>query len=205
MTGNFQFASATGSSLDSMERPTLSHVRLRARRRALWLRQLWSSDDGNATGLAVTHSEVDRILADPSEIKQAEISFYESNQQARELSRLIVLADKCAEEDERWQTLLGIYRMSQEESDLLALAILVVSDPSFARVCAYLHDDATAGYATQLLAAALFDWPPDAEFRRNDSASLAPGLGSVQCCVRAEYTVDGRFLYRALAPDRTSD
>ncbi len=178
MTGNFQFASATGSSLYSMERPTLSRVRLRARRRALWLRQLWSSDDGNATGLAITHSEVDRILADPSEIKQAEISFYDSNQQARELSRLIVLADKCAEEDERWQTLLGIYRMSQEESDLLALAILVVSDPSFARVCAYLHDDATAGYATQLLAAALFDWPPDAGVS-SDSILLRWRLASV--------------------------
>src|ERR1700722_4096584 len=113
MTQNFQFASATGS-LYSTERPVLSRVRLRARRCALWLRQLWSSEDGNATGLAITHNEVDRILADPSEVKQAEISFYESNQQARELSRLIVLADKNAEEDERWQALLGIYRMSQE-------------------------------------------------------------------------------------------
>jgi AAA+ superfamily predicted ATPase len=144
-----------------MERAVLSRVRLRARRRALWLRQSWSSDE-NATGLAITHTEADRILADPSEIKQAEVSFYESNQQARELSRLIVLADKGAEEDERWQTLLRLYSMSQEESDLLALAVLVVADPAFARVCAYLQDDATAGYATPLLAAAIFDWPPDA-------------------------------------------
>ena len=93
MTQNFQFASATGS-LYSTERPVLSRVRLRARRRTLWLRQLWSSDDGNASGLAITRNEVDRALADPAEIKQAETSFYESNQQARELSRLIVLADK---------------------------------------------------------------------------------------------------------------
>jgi hypothetical protein len=161
MTGNFQFASATGS-VYSTERSVLSRVRLRARRRALWLRQLWSSDDGNASGLAITHSEVDRILADPAEIKQAEISFYESNQQARELSHLIVIADKSAEVDERWQSLLRIYGMTQEESDLLALAILVVADPAFARACAYLQDDATAGYATPLLAAALFDRPLDA-------------------------------------------
>ena len=45
---------------------------------------------------------------------------------------------------------------------MLALAILVVRDPAFVRVCAYLQGDATAGYATSTLAAALFDWPLDA-------------------------------------------
>jgi len=206
MTGNFQFASATGS-VYLTERPVLSRVRLRARRRALWLRQLWSSDDGNATGLAITHDEVDRILADPAEIKQAEISFYESNQQAQELSRLIVLADKNAEEDERWQALLGIYRMSQEESDLLALAILVVSDPAFARVCAYLQDDATAGYATSLLAAALFDWPLDAGVP-SDSILLRWRLATIPCNAaftpNTPWTADS-YIVRWLLTEQATD
>jgi hypothetical protein len=96
MTESVQFGeSVSADSVRVKESAVLSRVRLRAWRRALWLRRVWSADE-NATNLAITHHEADRILADPSEIRQAEVSFYESNNQARELSQLIALADFAA-------------------------------------------------------------------------------------------------------------
>lgn len=162
MKQSFEFAAAISADLVRAAEPALlSRVRLRARRRALWLRTLWASDE-NATGLAITHTEADRIMAEPSTLRRAEIAFYESNGEARELSRRIVLADKAAEEDERWQRLHHLFKMTDAESDLFAVAVLVAVDPAFGRACAYLQDDATAAYATPFVARGMFDWPCDA-------------------------------------------
>ena len=56
----------------------------------------------------------------------------------------------------RWAQLVEDFALSAPEAGLLALALLVESDPWWRRVCAYLHDDASAGYATPWLAATLF-------------------------------------------------
>lgn len=141
------------------EPPFVTLVRLRARRRALWLRELWSAD-ANVRNLVITHNEADRILEDPGELLRAEILFYESNEQAHELSWLIALADKAAEADSRWQELRRCFGLTGPEVDLLMLACAPVIDPAFGRAFGYLQDDATACYATQWLAAALFDWQP---------------------------------------------
>jgi ATPase family associated with various cellular activities (AAA) len=156
MTSAVQF----GEQVRMAEPPFMALVRLRARRRTLWLRELWSGET-NVRDLAITDDETDRILADPVENAQAEVTFYESNAKARELSRLCVLADKEAESDPLWTGLRRCFDLSQTEADLLALTATVVADPAFARACGYLQDDASACFATQALAAALFDWNAD--------------------------------------------
>jgi len=143
--------------LRSAEPAFLARTRLRARRRALWLRALWSSE-ATAQGVAITHDEVRRILNDPTAMEREETSFYEQNSEASELTRLIAEADQAAEQDERWCVLRRVFGLTAEESDLLALAASVAADPAFGRVCGYLHDDASACYATPLLAGALFGW-----------------------------------------------
>jgi len=135
----------------------LRRVRLRARRRALWLRALWSPDTATK-GIAISDEEVDRILTDPASLAVREAEFYETDCEAIELTRLIAGADDCASQDGRWRTLCQTFRLTQMDSDLLTLAAAVAADPSFARVCGYLHDDASACYATPMLAAALFHW-----------------------------------------------
>ncbi len=141
--------------LRSAEPAFLARTRLRARRRALWLRALWSSEAA-AQGVAITHDEVNRILNDPAAMERQEASFYKENPEACELTRLIAEADRAVEQDERWCVLRRVFGLTAEEGDLLALAAAVAADPAFGRVCGYLHDDASACYATPLLAGALF-------------------------------------------------
>jgi ATP-dependent 26S proteasome regulatory subunit len=123
----------------------------------LWLRALWAADV-TAKGIAITHDEVDRILLDPAEAIEEEARFYEEHTEARELTRQIVEADQAIMADARWLALCEGFGLSPEESDLLGLAAAVAAEPAFGRVCGYLHDDASACYATPLLAGALFGW-----------------------------------------------
>jgi hypothetical protein len=135
----------------------LRRARWRARRRALWLRTLWSSDVA-AKGIAISDDEVDRILTDPASVAAQEAEFYETNREAIELSRLIAATEDAANQELRWSALCQIFQLTQPECDLLSLAAAVAADPAFARVCGYLHDDASACYATPMLAATLFRW-----------------------------------------------
>ena len=134
----------------------LRRARQRARRRALWLRHLWSADSA-AKGIAISDEEVDRSLTDPSTLAEQESSFYASNREALELSQRIAETDVLLSQDTRWSMLCQAFALTSEEIDLLTLAAAVAADPAFARVCGYLHDDISACYATPLLAAALFE------------------------------------------------
>jgi hypothetical protein len=134
----------------------LAPVRLRAQRRALWLKALWSEEPPR--NMAITPEEVERHLADRTGLAEAEETFYGRDQAAREISERIGEAEARLEEHERWRRLRAMFGLTDAESDLLALALAVAADPSFGRVCGYLQDDANACYATPLLAAALFGW-----------------------------------------------
>jgi hypothetical protein len=139
----------------TLEAAFLARVRLRAHRRALWLKALWSAE---STGghLAITHEEVERHLTEPGMLAAAERHFYDTDPQARELGERIEAAEAAAEDHGRWNRLRTVFGLADAESDLLALAVAVAADPAFGRVCGYLQDDASACYATPLLAAVLF-------------------------------------------------
>lgn len=137
----------------------MTRVRLRAQRRLLWLQKLWSPQiTEGAGGLAITPAEVDQILTDPAERDAAEKSFYLNDREARQISEQIDDVDRQALADEQWQQLRHQFGLSMEEIDLLTLIVAAELNPQLRRVYGYLHDDANLCYATQWLAASLFDW-----------------------------------------------
>jgi cytidylate kinase len=157
---------------EAAEPPFVTRVRLRAQRRVLWMRALWTAEQsGPAQGLAITHGEVDRITADPAEIASQEAAFYEEDPTACNLAKQIELADSQASEHREWKRICEEFDLTQHEKDLLSLALAVEVDPLLRRVYGYLHDDAGAAYATPWLASILFQWPSGIRFGL-DSALL---------------------------------
>ncbi len=149
----------TTQKLRSLEPAFMTRIRLRAQRRILWLRDLWASTLAEeAQGLAISHNEVDRILADSQQHSAAEATFYATNPEAQQLSRYISSIDRCTVNEDTWVKLHQDFALSPEEIDLLTLAIAVEVDPLLRRVYGYLQDDATASSPTLWLAASLFQW-----------------------------------------------
>src|SRR5215471_7132711 len=86
------------------EPPFLTRVRLRARRRALWLKALWSAEPAGGQ-MAITPEEVERHLAEPGSLTRTEAHFYDTDPQARSLSAKIEAIDELLEDHKRWQRL----------------------------------------------------------------------------------------------------
>ena len=148
------------------EPPFLRRIRARARRRALWLRQLWAmglSDSGPELG--VTHRDADRLLTDPELLAGAEGSFRASDPIAPEVEEQVRDADAAAADDPAWRRLAEALGLSAEDVDLLALAVAAELQPDLTRLYGYLQDEAVPCLPSPALAAALFDWPPGAAAR----------------------------------------
>ena len=135
----------------------LTRIRVRARRLVLWLRSGWSTASG-ASGLVISHDEVDRILADAETRASAELAFYDRDPEASALADAIRAADLAAADDEMLGRLRRDFALSDAEIDLLTLAAATEADPWLGRVFGYIHDDATCSLPTQWLARQLFQW-----------------------------------------------
>ena len=83
----------------------LLDVRLRARRRLLWCRELWARHRYlDEESLAITHSEVELALAAPDSLVGAERAFQATDDEARRLSdELDALPAQV--DDPRWERL----------------------------------------------------------------------------------------------------
>jgi AAA+ superfamily predicted ATPase len=135
------------------EHPVAASVRLRAMRKALWMRQLWAQEPGAAHPAAISHEEVDRILSEPAELAEREAAFYRDDPSAAALSRAIAEADPS--QDESWQRLIQVFSLDPTEEQLFSLAVAQALEPSLGRAFAYLHDQPELTYPTTWLAAAL--------------------------------------------------
>ncbi len=134
----------------------LDRIRLRARRRALWVRAASvGAHEGTADGMAIFHAEVERILEDPRELAAKESQFYCSDPEALQLSELIRTADQAFVVHPAIEALRSWFGISPFEIDLLNLAVAVEIDPMLRRAYAYLNDNAGATHPTQWLAARL--------------------------------------------------
>src|SRR5690348_9813755 len=87
------------------ERPFLHRLRLAARLRVLWMRELWASSSAGTQGLAITDADIDRTLQDPGELTAAEAEFYRTNDAARELIGEITAAEAQNSTDAQWQSM----------------------------------------------------------------------------------------------------
>jgi hypothetical protein len=140
--------------------PFMTRVRLRAQRRVQWMRALWASMQSEShQGLAISHGEVDRILAGPGYMVESAATFYDNAAEPM-FAEQVCAHDALAATDPQWGGLLQRFDLSSCEADLLSLTVAVDIDPMLRRVFGYLQDDATACYPTPWLAQGLFQWPP---------------------------------------------
>ena len=135
----------------------LTEVRLRASRRVLWLRHLWSQPGADGEQLlAISHGEVDRALMPPAGMAEAEQAFYRSDERAAAVSaQITALAERPG--DARLGHLAGTFGLSRADAALFTLAVAAAADPAIARVFGYLLDLTTEADPTPALAAALFE------------------------------------------------
>jgi hypothetical protein len=151
-------AGVTCRSVNAAAEPRwMSEVRLRAARRVLWLRQLWSEHQyGNEHLLAISHSEVDRALGPRAEARAAEQEFYRSDERARELgAQLAALAGRP--EDARFEHVVDTLGLGPLDTAIFMLAVAAAAEPAIGRVLGYLLDATGAIDPTPSLAATLFE------------------------------------------------
>ena len=143
-------------------------LRLLLERRILWLRYQWNEQDravGNLQGpeAIIRDAAVDRLLV--PEDARAEREFYDTDPRARgvcdALARLEVDLRACSErmaavgQPAALDVLCRLFELDNFERDNLLLAAAPEFDASFARLYAYVQDDANLRQATPQLALAL--------------------------------------------------
>jgi AAA+ superfamily predicted ATPase len=213
MTGAFTASETVFPADESLAEPVfVRRIRLRARRRVLWLRSLWSADAAGGLGAAITHAEVDRILIDAADGASAEEAFYATDPAARALGSAVAAADIATATDDFLHRFRHDFALDDAELDLLMLAAAIEADPWLRRVYGYLHDDPTACLPTPWLARHLFQWPtdlplgPDSGLVRWRLARPADGHGAawsnttpwvcdphIASCLRHGLTLDPRL------------
>jgi hypothetical protein len=145
------------------EPPFVRRIRLRARRRALWLRRLWElGADGAGPELGVTHRDADRLLTDPALLAAAEASFHATDPESAELDAELREAEADVGEDPAWRKLRTSLDLPEEDTDLLALAVAAELQPDLTRLYGYLQDEALPCLPNAALASTLFEWAPAA-------------------------------------------
>jgi AAA+ superfamily predicted ATPase len=120
----------------------LLRFRLRAQRRAVWLRQTWSA-------------EADLLDADSP---AAEADWVASSPESAVLNRQITAAEDALETHARSRLFLmrELFGLAPREFDLLQACLAVALDPALARVCGLLHGDTARTHLTADLAARLY-------------------------------------------------
>jgi MoxR-like ATPase len=144
-------ASATAS---PTARRILAVTRRRARRLALWMEHVWQSGQASPDqGPTIGPGEVLRLLAADS-MRAAETDFFAHGEVATPTAQADAAAAELAA-DPAWGAVRGVFALSEEEADLLALMVATELDPGLGRVLAYLHDDGRLTQPTPWLAARL--------------------------------------------------
>ena len=146
-----------GIAVAPVDPPWLREVRLRVRRRVLFLRHLWrTSPYAGEEQLAISHSEVDRALAAPDLLASQERRFAATDEAAAAIGAdIAALADEP--QDPRWTHLVHTLGVGPFEEAFLATACAVAADPRLARVLGYLRDSTRPSGATAALTMDLFE------------------------------------------------
>jgi len=163
----------------------LSRIRLKARCRVEWLRQLWSEEGESGRHQLITHVEVDTLLSD-RDSPEAETQWLHSNTSMTDVSNEIEQIEQAMAEDKRSRLsmLCRIFSLENEDADLLQACLASQIDPSLARIYAYLQDDNTRPYVTEDLVRRLFGygrkstWNSESPLRvwnLVDEKEIAPG------------------------------
>jgi ATP-dependent 26S proteasome regulatory subunit len=130
----------------------LEHARALARRRIAWLRATWPAEPAFA-GLAIGHEEAERLSS--PDVVPPDPEFFEDDPAARAAAdevaaaahALAVLRDD-PDAPAPLAAIAAALGLDAFELDVLGLALCAELDPGFARLCAYLQDDARRPHLT---------------------------------------------------------
>ncbi len=149
-------STANADALDPSLQRVLRRVRLCARRRSEWLRELWRTEAPGATGRQVTHAEVDAHLDDrDSPAHEADwLSVLKDSADAVALRE--VESEMAADDASRLARLCRTFALSPIECDVLQACAAAAIDVSLLRVYAYLQDHAGRACVSDALVARLF-------------------------------------------------
>ncbi|MGB7537781.1 MAG: ATP-binding protein [Anaerolineales bacterium] len=139
----------------------LQRLRLRIRRRVLWLRRRWSQDPLQTyPGLVISENQADWLLAG-GEAKD-ESRFYREDPTAVEIGNFIREAERELGERVKAMAdagsppplyvLANLFGLTPFERNVLLLCLAPDLDPTFERLYAYVQDDVNRKYATPHLA-----------------------------------------------------
>lgn len=137
----------------------LQRVRLRARRRIAWLRNIWQENGhANAKDHMDAHSEVDGYLQNV-DTPLAEAEWYSANKIVGVWNEALAEVERAIHNDRqsRLALLTQLFALNAGERDLLEACIAIAIDPNFGRIYAYLQDHSRRGYVTSQLVARLFE------------------------------------------------
>ena len=135
----------------------LMRVRLRCRRRAAWLAHLWGGSiaDGFATFEATVQTSLD-----DRDTPEAESTWFENAEEVQPVNDKLGKVEQALSGDAAAGLiqLAGMFRLSQPEMDLLQACLAPAVDPSVGTVYGFLQHHPGRSYATEPLAARLFDY-----------------------------------------------
>nr|HEX4314505.1 ATP-binding protein [Kofleriaceae bacterium] len=134
----------------------LSRVRLRAGRRARWLRGMWA--DAPARGRStISHVDADALLADADAPEREARAFADDGAFSDARAHLAdVESALAADARSRLARLARTFDVTARERDWLEVCLAIALDPAIAPLCAYLQDHAARGYVTEPLVARLY-------------------------------------------------
>jgi len=134
----------------------LARVRMRARLRTEWLRNLWRTATTAPSEGAITHAEIDLSLEDLDNPND-EAQWLHSNGLDDAWTELAAIEGELAGlAGARLTRLCSTFGLSTIDTDIVHACIACELDPTLTRVYAYLQDHAARCYVTGTLVARLF-------------------------------------------------
>jgi ATP-dependent 26S proteasome regulatory subunit len=148
----------------------LARLRLRARRRAMWIRSIWQQDPLRQHQATVTSDGyADALLA--GESRAAELAFWCENPEAAALTAQIRKYEERVPGASALDSLVRLFALTPFERDVLLLCLLPELDPALERLYGYLQDDMARRFATPQLALAVYCDDPGAWLAARDCFS----------------------------------
>jgi hypothetical protein len=134
----------------------ISRLRLRAARRAAWLRALWADEAIAADGLPSADAALESVLAD-RDAPELEAAWVARQGGLAELGDELAAVEAALEgRDSRLAGLVRALSLGFAERDVLEACLASALDPALDRVLAYLQDHSGRGYVSPELVARLY-------------------------------------------------
>ena len=140
-----------------MSQLLLKRIKLLAKMRVAWLRNIWTQNSDNIIGDFTVHHEIDGYLSD-RDLPELEAEWQASQPEMQELAYLLAETEEeiRLQVNSRFKQLGDIFGLNQIEMDIVQLCFCQAVEPNLGRIFAYLQDNSSKNYVTESLTARLF-------------------------------------------------